>query len=184
MAQKCSIDRLPDEIREALDTLLKGNRHTYDEILAKINELDEDADISRSALGRYAKRTANARRYRQRRHEIANILSQNLGEVAESKLGRVVVELLQSSIFDLMMSRYDEDGEPTPMDPKTLALLSQASKNLQHAMKTSVDQEIKIREDERRRAKEEAVKAVEKTARERGLTKDTVEAIKAGILGV
>lgn len=184
MAQKSTIDRLPEEIREALDTLLKGNRHTYDEILAKINELHDDAEISRSALGRYARRTANARSARKRRHEIANILSQNLGEVAESKLGRVVVELLQSAIFDLMMSAYDEDGEPMPMDPKTLAMLSKASRELQQAMKISVDQEMKIREDERKRAREDAVKAVEEVAREKGLSGDTVEAIKANILGV
>lgn len=184
MAQKSSIDRLPKEIKEAIDTLLKGDRHTYDEILDKLNELHEDADISRSALGRYAKRTANYRREKKRTNDVIEIMSKNMGEVAESKLGRVVVELLQSAILDLMLARYDEDGEPVPVDPKTLAQLSQASKNLQYAMKISVDQEMKIREDERRQAKEEAVKAVEKTAREKGLTKDTVEAIKAGILGV
>lgn len=53
-----SIDRLPPSVRAELDLRLTDTRNTYDEITAWL--LEEGHEISRSAIGRYARRTTIA----------------------------------------------------------------------------------------------------------------------------
>ena len=84
------------------------------------------------------------------------------------------------------------DGEPVDGDgaaalagnPEGVMMLAKALDHLSKASKTNVDFIRLAEERAATRAKKEAAVAVEAVARERGISGETLEAIKAGIFGV
>lgn len=181
MARKSTVHRLPPALKQKLDELLSDGGYTLDEILAHLNQLG--ATVSRSALGRYSKNFAAVRERLAKAREMAAAFAQDIGTVGEGQLGRTIAELMQSLIFDLLMARADV-AEGGSLDAEEIMFLSKSIKDLQAAMKASIDAQLKIREEERKKAVNEAAAAAEKTAKAAGLSRDTIEAIKAGILGI
>jgi hypothetical protein len=96
---------------------------------------------------------------------------------ARDRPDTVVGETLKTIIFDVL-SEASLSDESASM--KMLAQASIALRNLEQARRMSVQTRQKIMTDFVRKAGE----AVEKVAEQRGLTAETVDAIKAQILGV
>jgi len=181
MARPSSIDRLPDQVREQIGALRRQGS-TIDEIMAKLGELLAGAETpSRSALGRHVKRIDVLGDRIRASREMANALVDRLGDDGENKMLRLNAELLQSALMDLLVS---EDGEPVTLEAKDAAFLATALQRIAGATKTDADLTLKIREEAERKAKVAAVKAAETVGRERGLSSDTIQAIRAQILGV
>lgn len=184
MTPRSTITRLPPELRSKIDRLLMDGRFTLDEIMARLDDLE--AGVSRSAVGRYAKSKEKLIDSMRRSADLAATAGAELGDQAATKAGRVLIELTQAMMFDLVLARADMDDDEAAkaMDTKKFAEFARAQKDLMSAAKTSVELDIKIREDQEKRTKAAAVEATEKVAKERGLTADTIEAIKSSILGV
>jgi hypothetical protein len=96
---------------------------------------------------------------------------------ARDRPDTVAGETLKTIIFDVL-SEASLSDESASM--KMLAQASIALRNLEQARRMSVQTRQKIMTDFVRKAGE----AVEKVAEQRGLTAETVDAIKAQILGV
>ena len=180
MPRKSSVRKLPKEFRSEVDRLLRDGRHTLDEILAHLRTLG-NGDISRSALGRYKKDFDTvAKRLRESR-EVVEQLTVELGpQVTEGRHGRLLVESLRALTFDVLLPKLH--GEET--DTKELFFLAQSIKAMSQAARQDQDFETKIREQAAAEAKRSAASAAEDVGREQGLSAQTVEAIKASILGV
>lgn len=188
MGRPSSVDKLPPEIRQEIGKL-RGLGWTLDQILEQLRGLYDKAP-SRSALHRHIQGMEAIGEKMRRSRQVAEALVQELGDAPESKAARLNIELLHSAILDLHMRAAD--GEDVDRDgqaalngnPEGAMMLAKALDHLSRASKTNVDF-IKAAEDRAASlAKKEAAKVVETVAREKGLTADTVAAIKAGIFGV
>ena len=185
MPRKGSVDRLPPAIRARIGELLET--HTLDQVMAHLEEMQ--VDVSRSALGRYSKRMATAGEKLRRSRSVAEALVRRYGEQPESKVAKLNIELVHGAILDLFMAaeegEEDEEGGAKPVINPAAAM--QVAKALEHLTKAS-RHDVEFIEKAERRAAEKATKdaatAVERVAKERGIGKETLDAIKAGIFGV
>lgn len=180
MPRKSTVKRLPPDIRDAVHRLLDSGR-TLDEIRAHLEGLG--ADVSRSALGRYAQKYEEVAAKLRESREVSAAFARELGDIPDGDMGRTLVELLHGLVFRVLMQRTEEKDEK-PLKPMDLMLLAKAIKESVGSTKISAELEIKIRDRAAAEAKQAAARAVDHVARERGLTRDTVEAIKSQILGI
>ena len=188
MPRPSKIDRLPPEIREAIGRLRDHGR-TLDEILEHLRTME--IEVSRSALGRHVLSMEKVGERLRRSRAVSEALVRQLGDAPESKTARLNIELLHSFIYDLLASAEDvTDGEEVNLaaevlkNPKALALFAEATEPLTKASRHNADFVQKVEERAEARGKRDAVKAVESVAKDKGLSADTLAAIKAGIFGV
>lgn len=189
-----SIDRLDPEIREAIGRLREGGR-TLDEILAHLRALE--VSVSRSALGRHVRGLEKAGERLRRTRAIAEALVPRLGDGGENRVARLNIELMHGAINGIVMRAAEaeeaegggagEDGEDRPaptMEAKEAMELSKGLLALAQAQKIDAEFLAKVEERAAARAREAAAKEVERVGKERGIGRDTLDAIKAGIFGV
>lgn len=174
-----SLDLLPDEAQDdlvwAIQQLAERKR-TQEDIRFEFNDRLEAKGIegvSRSAFHRKALRLASA----QRRLAESRALFQGLAPqftadtVDESNI--VLGEMIKTLIQELLV-------EESVRDPKGTLELSRAYQSTVSAMKVSSERRQKLLEEMRATT----AKAIDAVAGERGMTADTVAAIKRKILGV
>lgn len=176
MPRKSSIKTLPPEILNAVNGALNDGR-TIDDVVALIRSMGKAR--SRSAVGRYKKQIdAVADKMRQAR-EMATVLVGEIGPNApEGKTGRLLVEILQNITFNFLLREAEEDDAAA--DARDLHFLARAIKDMASAQKIDVEREAKIRRDQAEKAADE----VDRIALAEGLSKETVDKFRAGILGL
>jgi hypothetical protein len=178
-----SIDLLPEQGEPHVLAALKALRERkkpQQQILAELNAALADygiKPISRSAFNRKALWLAGYGRQLEDAREIAAVVAEKLDEAPAGDVGLLLGETLKTLIFDVL-SEASLSDESASM--KMLAQASIALRNLEQARRMSVQTRQKIMTDFVRKAGE----AVEKVAEQRGLTAETVDVIKAQILGV
>lgn len=186
MARRPStVDRLGPEIRDAIGRLLDDGR-TLDEVLAHLEGMS--VEVSRSALGRYSKRLAGLGEKLRRSRNVAEALVRRYGDQPESKAARLNIELVHGVITDLFMA---EEGDPEGADkaaamanPQGAMLVAKALEHLTKASRHDVEFIERAEKRATERTRKEAAAAVDVVAKAKGLTSETVAAIKAGIFGV
>lgn len=189
-----SIDRLPEWADDAVAwafTALKERSLTQVEILDGFNERLRAAawgegltdpetvpQISSSAFNRRAMRLAAVGRRLEETRAIAAILTPKFeGETAEQ-----ITLLLSETIKTLTFEMLEEAGD-LKADGDTAEMLMMASRALKHAeeaKRISADTKSKILKE----FTAKATSTVDAVARAKGLSADTVETIKAQILGI
>jgi len=180
MPRKSEISKLPKDIRELI-TKLREQGCTLDDIIEKLGELD--IDVSRSSLGRFTKKQAKIFKEIEKSRMLAESVTKQFGDKPSSDIAKVNIEILHSIILKLLIADPDGDGEIN-MSAKEAATLSGAIEKLSKAHKTDIDGTIRIREEAKKEALEDAAKSAEVIGKKQGLTKDTVNLIKQQILGV
>lgn len=188
MARPSSVDQLPEEMRTLIGEL-RGRGWTIDQIREKLSELLDQAP-SRSALGRHIAGMNKMQERMRRSREVATALVRELGDAPESRTARLNIELMHGAVMDLFMK--SGDGETVDLDgqaalngnPEGVMMLSKALDHLARASKTNVEFLSLAEKRAEERAKKAAVAVVETIGRERGISSDTIRAIKAGIFGV
>lgn len=149
MPRKSTVKRLPPDIRDAVHRLLDSGR-TLDEIRAHLEGLG--ADVSRSALGRYAQKYEEVAAKLREAREITTAFAKQLEDIP-SDMGRVLTEMLQNITFKLLLKQHE--GEDPTISPGEIMAFARSLKDVGVAMKTSADMEIKIRDRAKREAEEE-----------------------------
>lgn len=160
MARKSTIKRLPPQLRKELDRLLTSGQYTLDQVVAHLRTMG--ADVSRSAVGRYSQEFEEVAKHLRESREIAAGFARELGELPEGDMGQVLVELVRSVVFRVAMRQTDKAEDIAPIE---LARLAKAVKDLASGAKTSVDMEVKIKEQARREMAEETKATLENAAR-------------------
>lgn len=181
MATKSTIetDLNPDDLA-AFKRLLAEGRLTIDALAEWLSA--RDYEISRSAVGRFAKKfDVVAAKMRQAR-EITAALEVELKDAAEQgRQGRALVELVRALVFDLMLKLNGGDGA---IDSKDVMQLGKGLAELSRALRLDQDFEAKIREEIRKEAAEAAVKAAEQ-ALDSGLDREELRRkIREDIYGI
>lgn len=174
MARPSSIDRLPRQLRDLCLRLIRDGA-TIHQITDKLNELD--ADVSKSAVGRYVKSAREQmRRYREAQ-EVAGAWVAQLGENPQGDVGALLAEMLKTVAFQTLGSmgdaQADEDGKgaPKPMD---IMLLAKAIRDLEATSKANIERRAAIE----KAAIEKAAKKAGEVGERRGLSQDTIDEIQ------
>lgn len=176
------VDLLPPNIKTTLTAMLRDKQYSQAEILEEINGiisdsgLDDSMQLSKTGLNRFASRMERVgNRIRQAR-EVAEIWTKQLGEAPQSDIGKLLMEAVKTMAFDLTLSADDA----TAQDPKFLNQLALIANRIEQAQSISDDRERKVRKEVAQKAAETA----EKVVAQAGLSKSTVDQLKAEILGI
>ncbi|HDR0995740.1 TPA: DUF3486 family protein [Pasteurella multocida] len=176
------VDLLPPNIKTQLAMMLRDKQFSQAEILEEINDLirdcglPESALLSKTGLNRYASRMEKMGAKIRNSREIAQIWAKQFGEAPQSDIGKMLMEIVKNIAFETSLG-MSEDGTA---DPKSIALLSAAVQRLEQAESLSYKREQAIRKE----VAQQAADAAEKAVVQAGLSKETVDNIKAQILGI
>mgnify|MGYP003633537196 CR=1 FL=1 len=186
-----SIDQLPDwadEARVWAFEQLREKKLTQVEILDGFNErlraaawqegISDPPQISSSAFNRTALRIARLGRRLAETREIAAVLAPRLDEVGDDQLTLLISNTIKTLVNEMLENAGElaADGATAEM----LMFTSRALKHAEEAKRISTDTRSKID----RELRDKTEKAIETVAKERGMTADTVEAIKSKVLGI
>ena len=183
--RQSSIDRLPPDVLEKLQELLRDPRVTQLDATAKINAILEDDGheerLSKSAVNRYAKEMDRVGKKMREQTAIAKMWVNELGHEPQGESGRLLTQLVRALAFDSTLTLHGmevaEDDRPGWIKMlKDLALINQ---RLEAGATLNVKREAEIR----KQALEEAANVVEETATQAGVSQDTVKRIRE-VLGM
>lgn len=180
MARMSSIAKLPPEIREEIGRLRLAGQ-TIDDILDHLRSMPAAVDVSRSALGRHVQNLDKYEEMIRQSRGLSEALVEKMGDAPESRVARFNIEMMHAVMMRMMLT---EEGKPAQFSPEEMMFLGRMLKDLASAKKTDVEALQKIEERAAARARTEAATAAESVAKERGLSAETVQAIRAQILGV
>lgn len=176
-----TVDRLDPEIRALIGHLRIDRGWTIDEIRARLVEMGQTEVPSRSALGRHIRSLADVGADLRETQVYAEALAKEAGSKNAGQLLDVNAQLLHANMFRLMLA--ERDGEGVQLDSKQAKEFSEALRNLALMRKTELET---IEKAEKRAAEKERIASADragKAARAKGLSKDTVEAIRHAVLG-
>ena len=177
---RSSIERLPPELREAVDAAIADGA-TIDEIADLIR--GEGGACSRSAVGRYTKNVRDLILRQQETDRANEMWVRALGERPEGRAGLILIETLRSLTLAALaeLSKREE-----PVSTAELARLALVLKRIEGTDKLRLERE--------RAAAKEAEKAVAKAAPRagqapgqapprKGLSPETVDLIDEAVVG-
>jgi hypothetical protein len=127
-----------------------------------------------SSFNRFSIRQARLSRRLDQTREIVAVLAQKHDAQASDDLTVIAAEMIKATVLHMLGDHADG------VVPEDLKRLADGLRAAQVAQNLSADRKAKITADLQKRMAE----AVETTAKARGLTAETTEAIKAEILGV
>lgn len=184
MARPSKIDRLPPEIRDRIGALRQAG-HTIDEIHGAINgalTAMGAEPVSRSGLGRHLQDLDALGEEMRQQRSLAAALVDKFGAEPDDKLFRLNVELMQGLLLKVNLAA--RTGQSAALEPQELMFLTSSLKNIVTASKTDTERVERIERRAADQAKRAAASAAAAVGAERGMSKATIDAIKASILGV
>lgn len=128
-----------------------------------------------SAFNRYSIRLATLTRRLEETREIAGAISKRFDAEASDDLTLIAAEAIKTLVFEVLTAAGDAG-----IDPKGAMQLAAALRAAAQAQGVSTARRVKVEKE----FGEKVGEAVDAAAREKGLTRETTEAIKAKILGV
>lgn len=182
MARRSKFDQLPQELKDELGNLWRSGRFSIDDLLTRMQELG--GDVSRSGLHRglqeYEKTTESYRRAQ----NYAAFIMEKLGADGDRDLSRLLSELIKTRAFETLVAIADQEtaaeGEKALAGPMDLMLLGKMIQHVTTADKNNLEFRAKVRAA----ALAEAAKAADAVIKERGLSEEDANLIRAKILGV
>ena len=182
--RQSSIDRLPEDIRDKLQELLRDPRVTQLEATAQINAILEEEGhqerVSKSAVNRYDKEMRVVGEKLRQSREIAQMWIGKLGAAPQGKLGNLINETLRTMAFDIALKLQDAELDPEniPAVIDQLKGLALAVQRLEAGATMNVKREAEIR----KQALEEAAQAIDQTATQAGVSEETILKIRRDVL--
>lgn len=181
MARASSIEQLPTDILEQLQTLLRDPRVSQLDATAQINAILEqegtDDRVSKSAVNRYAVKMQEVGAKLQQSRELASMWIGKLGAAPQGQVGKLINEIIRTMAFDTAMHMSEGDE---PVAPKMLAQLALAVQRLESAANMNEEREKAIRAE----AAKDAAATAEKSMVSQGMSQKAIDSIKKEILGL
>ena len=172
---RSSIERLPPELREAVDAAIADGA-TIDEIAALIR--GEGGACSRSAVGRYTKNVRDLILRQQETDRANEMWVRALGERAEGRAGLILIETLRTMTLSTM-AEFAKSGEPVPT--QELARLSLILKRIEGTDKLRLQRERAAAKEAKAAAG--AGQAPGQAPPRKGLSPETVDLIDEAVVG-
>lgn len=186
MGQVSKIDKLPEEYREQLNAMLHDPRVNQVTIAPKINAILE-ADglpdrISKSGVNRHKIKLDRIGKKMRESRVLADMWIDRWGAAPQGKVGHLINESLRALALDMSIQLHEGEitAQTAPATVKMLKGLALTMQRLEKAASDNVKREKEIRKD----ALEEAARTLDSEAKQRGLSDEAAEQIKAKILGI
>lgn len=159
MAPRSKIVMLPADMRKWLDTMLAdGNFAGYELIAAELKQ--RGFDISKSAVHRYGQELERKLSAIKASTHAAAAIAAAAPDDADLR-SAAVISLIQTEVFDVLVQLQEAEAQDDPTN--RVKLLGRVAKSIAELSRASVNQkkwqvsiEIKIREQERAKAAEDA----------------------------
>jgi hypothetical protein len=178
MARVSKIGALPPGIRDWLDNALaEGNFSGYQLLSEELKT--RGYDISHAAVHRYGQKLEKRIAAIKSATDAAQMLAKSLPDATDD-LSSAVIRMVQSDMFDLLVSLQESSDEANPAE--RLKLLSHAVRAAADATRASVTH--RKWQDEARARTQAAAASAEKIARKGGLSAESVEQLRREILGI
>lgn len=145
-SQQSTIDRLPPDVLDGLQALLRDPRVTQLEATRRINEVLE-ADgrqerLSKSAVNRYSRRMEEVGSRLRQSREVAQMWIGKLGAEPQGEVGKLLNEMVRTLAFEATMKMAE--GEEA-IEPKMLKDMAIAIERLERAASENTKREQEIR---------------------------------------
>jgi hypothetical protein len=141
MSRPSSIDRLPPDVRQALDRLLADPRVTQLETVARINDIlarDGHPDrLSKSALNRYAVKMDEVGSKLREAHQVAELWIGRFGGLPDGQLGQLIIQVVRTLAFDVGLKLHQGELDPEAM-PAAVKMLRDLSVMLERTERAAV----------------------------------------------
>ncbi len=181
MAAKSKIKRMPVEIRQFIEKLLREDRLTLNEMMQQIQDKFPGQEVpSRSGLNRY-QNVMEKMTSRMRDIETAsNALIGELGESVGEKSGALLAHAITTLATNAALNAQDNDD----ISIEEIRKLARAAKDAMHARRISLAERQELQKEARDRLLREQSAALSSVVKAGGLSNDSAEIIRAQILGV
>lgn len=174
------VDMLPEDVKSALNKMLRDGKHTQQDILDAVNRhLSEDDQLSRSGLNRYATRMESVGAKLRETREVANVWMARFGDEPTSDVLQLVVEMCQGALFKYALKASEGDDDSL-FDPDSMKDVTLSIQRLAKAAEMNAKREKEIR----KAFAEQAANEAESEAKEAGLSAEAAELIRNKILGI
>ncbi|WP_430391082.1 phage protein Gp27 family protein [Dyella sp. 20L07] len=184
MPRRSTIEQLPRELADVCHRLIREGR-TIHEITDALNQLE--AEVSKSAVGRYVKGAREQMRQYREAQEVAGQWVTQLNENPAGDVSALLAEMLKTVAFQTIANLGDgsdapvgKDGKPKAPKAMDVMLLAKAIRDLEASTKASLERRERIE----RQALERQAKAAEKVAQKQGMSPEHWAQIRAEFLGI
>lgn len=179
MAKASTIETLPPDILEQLQTLLRDPRVTQLDATKRINAIltEQGQDkVSKSAVNRYAVKMAEVGKKLQQSRELAKYWIGELGAEPAGETGKLLNEVVRNLAFETAM--HMAEGEE-PADPGAIKELAISIEKLEAAAARNTQRDEMIR----KRAREEAAEELTEQLKSDGISEELEASIKRILIG-
>lgn len=183
MGRRSTIEQLPRELADLCHRLIREGR-TIHEITDALNQLD--ADVSKSAVGRYVKGAREQMEHYREAQAVAGQWVSQLSEAPGSDVSALLAEMLKTVAFRTIADigsadgPVDKDGKPKQPKAMDIMLLAKAIRDMEASTKASIERRERIE----RQALERQTKAAEKVAQKQGMSPEHWAQLRAQFLGI
>ncbi len=154
MGRISSIDKLPPEVRAALQGYLADPSLTQEAAAARTNEILEaigrpDLKLKRSAVNRYDIKMREVGQRLRERHEVAEMWIGKFGRLPAGQLGQLIIQMVHGLAFDagVKLSELEMDTENMPGTVRMLKDLAVMLERTERAASLNADREAEIRRE-------------------------------------
>ena len=180
MGIKSTIKSLAPDILEQLQALLRDPRLTQLDATRRINDIlteQGEEPLSKSAINRYSLKMDKIGAKLTQSRAIADMWIGKLGNEPAGKVGALLNEVVRNLAFDAAI-HMSEDEEPA--NPKLIKALAEAIEKLERASSENEKRSAQIRKE----AALEAANTMAKTAKDAGVSEETIKRIRMDVLGM
>lgn len=178
MGRKSTLEVLPQPVRAAVARAME-NGATIDAIVEQLDSLGHK--VSRSAVGRYAKNFSEMTKRHRDMRVVAEAFAEDFGG-GDNAEGKLLLQMLTSIGARMVMPVAQ--GDEIEMTTGEFHTMAKATKELFAAAKSDSERDAKIRAEAARETREKAADDAVSAARAAGASEQTVQMVKARILGL
>ena len=187
MAGPNKIDRLPDDLREALDDLLRDPAVSQLEAGRRVNAMlaqtDHPERLDKSTVNRYSQRMEKVGKRLRESRAVADMWIAKLGSTPGGKLGHLVNELVRTMSFDMALTLQEQSAGADPEDlPAMVKMLKELSLAAKHVEQASAENERRQRQIDKQKA--DAEEQAADLAQKSGLSATKVQDLRRIIAGI
>jgi Protein of unknown function (DUF3486) len=171
LGRRSSVYSLDEDLREELLAKWRSRRSSLDELVQIAKR-----KVSRAALHRFLRAGDAAFEKQLAMQRSAELWAEKLGDDPEGVIGRITERIMQTLANDQVQKLLVEGVN---VDPKTIAILARALRDIEAALSMSKERELKIKQ----RIKEELADKLEKDGLERGIDAAVLQKVKELVRG-